>query len=47
VVGIGRSVLSSTPDWGAVAVRCGGLLALAIVCVAVSVRTFRSYEKNV
>jgi ABC-2 type transport system permease protein len=47
VVQIGRSVLSTTPDWGAVAVRCGGLLALAVACVALSVVTFRSYAKNV
>ena len=47
VVQIGRSVLSASPNWGAVAVRSGGLLALAVACVAVSVVTFRSYAKNV
>jgi len=26
---------------------CGGLLVLAVACVAVSVVTFRSYQKNV
>ena len=46
-VQIGRSVLSASPDWPAVAVRCGGLLALAALCVAISVTTFRSYAKNV
>jgi ABC-2 type transport system permease protein len=46
-VEIGRSVLSANPDWAAVAARCGGLLALAAVCVAISVTTFRSYAKNV
>jgi ABC-2 type transport system permease protein len=46
-VQIGRSVLSANPDWPAVAVRCGGLLALAVACVAISVTTFRSYAKNV
>jgi ABC-2 type transport system permease protein len=46
-VQIGRSVLSANPDWAAVAVRCGGLLALAIIAVAISVTTFRSYAKNV
>jgi ABC-2 type transport system permease protein len=46
-VQIGRSVLSANPDWPAVAVRCGGLLALAAACVAISVTTFRSYAKNV
>src|ERR1700728_4163143 len=42
-VQIGRSVLASNPDWAAVAVRCGGLLVLAIVCVGLSVATFGSY----
>jgi ABC-2 type transport system permease protein len=47
VVQVGRSVLSVSPDWSAVAVRCGGLLVLAVACVALSVVTFRSYAKNV
>jgi ABC-2 type transport system permease protein len=47
VVQIGRSALSAHPDWAAIAVRCGGLLVLAVACVAVSVVTFRSYQKNV
>jgi ABC-2 type transport system permease protein len=47
VVQIGRSVLAASPDWGGVAVRCGGLLVLAVACVALSVVTFRSYAKNV
>ncbi|HEX6520632.1 MAG TPA: ABC transporter permease [Streptosporangiaceae bacterium] len=47
VVQVGRSVLAANPDWGAVAVRCGGLLVLAMACVALSVVTFRSYAKNV
>ena len=47
VVQIGRSAVSAHPDWTAIAVRCGGLLVLAVVCVAVSVVTFRSYQKNV
>jgi len=47
VVQIGRSAVSAHPDWGAIGVRCGGLLVLAAVCVAVSVVTFRSYQKNV
>jgi ABC-2 type transport system permease protein len=46
-VQIGRSALSAAPDWSAIAIRCAGLLALAILCVAISVRTFRSYAKNV
>jgi ABC-2 type transport system permease protein len=43
----GRTALSADPDWGGVLARCGGLLALAGVCVAVSVATFRSYQKSV
>jgi ABC-2 type transport system permease protein len=46
-VQIGRDALSATPDWSAIAVRSGGLLALALLAVAVSVTTFRSYAKNV
>jgi ABC-2 type transport system permease protein len=47
VVQVGRSVLSASPDWDSVCVRCGGLLALAVACVALSVVTFRSYAKSV
>jgi ABC-2 type transport system permease protein len=47
VVQIGRSAVSALPDWSAIGIRCGGLLVLAVVCVAVSVLTFRSYQKNV
>jgi ABC-2 type transport system permease protein len=46
-VQIGRSALSATPDWAAIAVRGGGLLALALLAVAISVTTFRNYAKNV
>jgi ABC-2 type transport system permease protein len=46
-VEIGRSALAAAPDWSGIAVRAGGLLLLAVACVAISVRTFRSYAKNV
>ena len=46
VVQIGRSAVSASPDWGAIAVRCGGLLVLAVACVAVSVVTFRSVPEK-
>ncbi|HLH83907.1 MAG TPA: ABC transporter permease [Trebonia sp.] len=46
-VQVGRAVLSADPGWSAVAVRCGGLLALAVIAVAISVTTFRSYARNV
>ena len=36
-VQIGRAALSASPDWSAVAVRCGGLLILALIAVAISV----------
>jgi ABC-2 type transport system permease protein len=45
-VQIGRSALSAAPDWPGIAVRCGGLLALAVICVVISVTTFRSYARN-
>ncbi len=43
----GRSALNAGTSWGSVGARLGGLLALAVVCVAVSVATFRSYQKSV
>ena len=46
-VQIGRDALVGEPRLVRVAVRCGGLLALALIAVAISVTTFRSYAKNV
>jgi ABC-2 type transport system permease protein len=46
-VQVGRSVLLANPDWAGVAARCGGILALALIAIAISVTTFRSYAKNV
>jgi ABC-2 type transport system permease protein len=43
----GRAALNAGTDWAGVAARGGGLLALAVVCVAVSVATFRTYQKSV
>jgi ABC-2 type transport system permease protein len=43
----GRAALGTGPSWGAVAARGGGLVALAVACVTVSVVTFRAYQKNV
>jgi ABC-2 type transport system permease protein len=43
----GRSALNTHPDWTGIAARGGGLLALAVLCVAVSVSTFRTYQKSV
>jgi ABC-2 type transport system permease protein len=43
----GREALNANTDWAAVAVRGAGLLALAVVCVTISVATFRSYQKSV
>ena len=48
VVQIGRSALSAAPGLGRDRRSgCGGLLVLAVACVAMSVVTFRSYQKNV
>ena len=43
----GRSALSGDPDWGDVLIRGGGLLALAVAAVWLSIRTFRSYQRSV
>jgi ABC-2 type transport system permease protein len=43
----GRAALNAGTDWAGVAVRGGGLLVLAVACVAVSVATFRTYQKSV
>jgi hypothetical protein len=37
--------MSATPDWGRALAQGGGLLALAIT--ALSVLTFRAYQKSV
>ena len=42
-----RAALGGDPDWGAVLIRGGWLLALAIVVVGLSVGTFRAYQKSV
>jgi ABC-2 type transport system permease protein len=39
--------MAAHPVWSAVGGRLGGLLALAVVCVAISVATYRSYQKSV
>jgi ABC-2 type transport system permease protein len=44
---MGRSALSASPDWSAIAIRGAGLLVLALLAVGLSVRTFRSYARNV
>ena len=41
------TALSADPDWAAVAARGGGLLVLAVIAIALSVRTFRNYARNV
>jgi ABC-2 type transport system permease protein len=46
-VQIGRSALSAAPDWPAIGLRAGALAVLAVLAAAISVRTFRSYAKNV
>lgn len=46
-VQVGRDAIAASIDWSAIAVRAGGLLALAVIAVAISVTTFRNYAKNV
>lgn len=43
----GRSALTVDPDRGPVLSRGGALLALAVIAVWLSTRTFRSYQKSV
>ncbi|WP_151476730.1 ABC transporter permease [Streptomyces albicerus] len=42
-----RSAMTENPDWGDVLTRGGALLALAVVAVWLSIRTFRSYQRSV
>ncbi|HYQ69719.1 ABC transporter permease [Actinophytocola sp.] len=41
-----RQALSADPDWSAVFVRLGGLLAVAVVAGFVATRAFRSYQRS-
>jgi ABC-2 type transport system permease protein len=43
----GREAVSSGADWGFIAERVGLLLGLAVVCVWVATRAFRSYQRSV
>jgi ABC-2 type transport system permease protein len=43
----GRAAMSAGPDWARVAAQGGGLAALAVVVTALSVLTFRAYQKSV
>ncbi|TLS45545.1 ABC transporter permease [Streptomyces montanus] len=43
----GRSAMTANPDWSDVLTRGGGLLALAVAAVWLSIRTFRSYQRSV
>jgi ABC-2 type transport system permease protein len=43
----GRAAMSASPDWGSVAAQGGGLAALGIAVTALSVLTFRAYQKAV
>jgi ABC-2 type transport system permease protein len=42
-----RAALSGAPDWSRVFAQGGGLLALAVAVTALSVLTFRAYQKSV
>lgn len=43
----GRTALSAGADWSMVLTRAGLLLALAIVCIWIAMRSFRSYQRSV
>ncbi len=43
----GREAVGAEIDWGFVAERVGLLLGLAIVCIWVATRAFRSYQRSV
>jgi ABC-2 type transport system permease protein len=47
VVQVGRDALSTSPDWGSIGIRGGGLAVLAVGFVALSGLTFRSYSRSV
>jgi ABC-2 type transport system permease protein len=42
-----RSAMSASPDWSRVLTQGGGLALLAVVLTALSVGTFRAYQKSV
>jgi ABC-2 type transport system permease protein len=42
----GRSALQATPDWGLILSRMGGLTLVAIGCIALATRAFRSYQRS-
>jgi ABC-2 type transport system permease protein len=43
----GREAMTADPDWTRVLTYGGGLLALVVLVTALSVRTFRAYQKSV
>ena len=43
----GRSAMTASPDWSRVTLQGGGLALLAIAVTALSVLTFRAYQKSV
>jgi len=43
----GRTAISASPDWARVLVQGGGLALLAIGVTALSVLTFRAYQRSV
>jgi len=41
-----REALSADPDWSAVLLRLGGLLAVAVVAIWLATRAFRAYQRS-
>jgi ABC-2 type transport system permease protein len=42
-----REALSADPDWSAILVRLGGLLAVALVMGWLATRAFRAYQRSI
>ena len=42
----GREALLATPDWSLILPRIGGLTVVALVCVVLSTRAFRAYQRS-
>jgi ABC-2 type transport system permease protein len=43
----GRDAVTANPDWGAIAGKCGLLLAFLVLCGSFAMRAFRTYQRSV
>jgi ABC-2 type transport system permease protein len=46
-VEVGRESLNANPHWGFAFSRLGFLVLLALACLGMAVRAFRSYQKSI